>query len=103
MLPSAVTITDVSDMSGTPFLSHSNVGSGTPLGAEQRISARPPASTRTDVGGTENCFLMSEKKRVTYFQMCDVTSVALTYYYIGVSTRYKFQKKKNVTFFRVKL
>lgn len=62
MLPSAVTNTDVSGISGTPFLSHSIVGVGTPLGAEQRISARPPASTRTDVGGTENCFLISERK-----------------------------------------
>lgn len=62
MLPSAVTSTDVSGISGIPFLSHSNVGNGTALGAEQRISARPPASTRTDVGGTENCFLISGKK-----------------------------------------
>lgn len=59
-----MTSTDVSVISGTPFLSHSIDGVGTPIGAEQRISARPPASTRTDVGGTENCFLMSEKEVV---------------------------------------
>lgn len=86
MLPSAVTSTDVSGISGTPFLSHSNDGDGTPVGAEQRISARPPASTRTDVGGTENCFLMSEikkkKKKLNFQVRWCCTSVASIYYRI---------------------
>lgn len=67
ILPSAVTRTDVSGISGIPFFNHSNVGNGTPLGAPQRISARPPASTRTDVGGIENCFLISENNKKKEF------------------------------------
>lgn len=61
-LPSAVTSTDESDTNGAPFLSHCNVGLGTPLGTPHRISDRPPASTLTDCGGTENCFFISGKK-----------------------------------------
>lgn len=62
ILFSAVTKTDGSTPMGDPFLSHEIFGIGAPFGGVQRISVRPPNSTRTDDGMTENCFFISEIK-----------------------------------------
>lgn len=61
ILPSAVISIDESWTSGDPFFNQWIFGAGTPNGAMQVISARPPASTRIDCGATLNCFLISEK------------------------------------------
>lgn len=60
-LPSTVTIAVESCVKGEPFFSQWIFGVGTPNGGLHVISARPPASTRTDCGDNLNCFLISAK------------------------------------------
>lgn len=50
ILPSAVTKTEGSVIMGEPFFNQIIFGGGAPFGGEQRISVRPPNSTRTDDG-----------------------------------------------------